>query len=139
MNKKLSHPRIAVTANAFSKNQTLVRALAENFPNHSLNTKGRYSERELIDVLKESDGAIVGLDKITDSVLADCPRVKILAKYGVGLDNLDLEACAKRGVVVAWEGGVNKRSVAEMTLGFMVGLMRNWYPTSFELKAVTWI
>ncbi len=129
---------IAVTANAFSRNETLVRALKKYFPNVTLNAKGRYSTEDLIEVLKVSDGAIVGLDKITDAVLAECPRLKIVAKYGVGLDNIDLEAAKKRGVEIAWVGGVNKRSVAEMTLGFMLGLMRNLYPTSHQLKQGTW-
>lgn len=132
------HPHIAVTANAFSRNETLVRALKEHFPHHSTNTKGRYSEAELIDVLKVSDGAIVGLDKITDAVLTQCPRLKVVAKYGVGLDNIDVAACKARGVAVAWEAGVNRRSVAELTIGMMLGLMRNWYPTSIQLKAGTW-
>lgn len=135
---KTQHPKIAVTANAFSRNKTLVGALKERFPNCSINAERRYAERELVDALKVSDGAIVGLDKITDAVLAQCPRVKVIAKYGVGLNNLDLAACKKRGVEVKWEPGVNKRAVAELALGFMLGLMRNIYPTSFQLKAGTW-
>lgn len=135
---KTQHPRIAVTANAFSRNQALVNALKESFPGCSLNAKGRYAEQELVSVLKESDGAIVGLDKITDAVLRQCPRLKVIAKYGVGLDNIDVDACKKCGVYVAWESGVNKRAVAELTMGFMSGLMRNWYITSLQLRAGTW-
>lgn len=135
---KTQHPRIAVTANAFSRNKTLVGALRERFPDHSINVERRYTEQELVGVLKESDGAIVGLDKITDAVLAQCPRLKVIAKYGVGLNNLDLDACKKRGVEVKWEPGVNRRAVAELALGFMLGLMRNIYPTSLQLKAGTW-
>lgn len=138
MKKNAIHKKIAVTANAFSRHPMLIAALAKDFPNHSLNAKGRYSESELISVLKESDGAIVGLDKITDTVLKECPRLKVIAKYGVGLDNVDLDACKKRGVEVKWEGGVNKRAVSEMTLGFILGHMRNWYTTSLQLKSGTW-
>ena len=134
----MQKPRIAVTANAFSRNETLVSALRKSFPTYSINTKGRYSEQELMAVLKESDGAIVGLDKITDGVLEQCPRLKVVAKYGVGLDNIDTVACKQRGVAVVWEPGVNKRAVAELTLSFMLGLVRNWYATSLQLKEGTW-
>ncbi|MEK7555173.1 MAG: phosphoglycerate dehydrogenase [Patescibacteria group bacterium] len=130
--------KIAVTANAFSKNEALVAALKTHFLDTSFNTKGRYLESELIAALKEAHGAIVGLDNITDTVLAECPGLKVIAKYGVGLDNIDLEAAKKRGVAVVWEAGVNKRSVSELTLGFMLALMRNWYVTSSDLKIGTW-
>ena len=66
------------------------------------------------------------------------PKLKIISKYGVGLDNIDLEACKKRNIVVKWSSGVNKRSVAEMTLGFMLALKRNLYLTSNSLKSQIW-
>ena len=66
------------------------------------------------------------------------PNLKIIAKYGVGLDNIDLKACDERNIKVGWTGGVNKRSVAEMTLGFMLALSRNLYLTSNQLKKNVW-
>jgi D-3-phosphoglycerate dehydrogenase len=56
----------------------------------------------------------------------------------VGLDNIDLDFCKERNVVVGWTGGVNKESVAEMALGFMIALTRNLFSTSNQLKQLTW-
>jgi D-3-phosphoglycerate dehydrogenase len=81
---------------------------------------------------------IVGVDKIDDEILSSCTNLKFISKYGVGLDNIDLEACEKRGVRIGWTGGVNKLSVAEMALGFMLMLSRNLYVTSNLLKNSKW-
>ena len=64
--------------------------------------------------------------------------MKIIAKYGVGLDNLDVEAAEELGIAVGWTGGVNKRSASEQTLGFMLGLSRNLFFSSFILKQGKW-
>lgn len=131
--------KIAVTANAFSKNEFLRKSLKQYFPNAVFNDTGkRFSEEELIKFLKDADAAIVGLDKIHARVLRELGRLKIIAKYGVGLDNIDLEACKNHDVSIGWNGGVNKLSVAEMTLGFMLGLSRNLYQTSSQLSRGQW-
>ncbi|PLX67347.1 MAG: hydroxyacid dehydrogenase [Denitrovibrio sp.] len=131
-------PKIVVTANAFSKNEFLVNELKKFTSNIVLNTSGRYTKEELISALKDADGAIVGLDKIDESVLKECKDLKIIAKYGVGLDNINLDDCKQFNIKVGWTGGVNKTSVAEMALGFMLMLIRNLYVTSNQLKDLTW-
>ncbi|MBR9706742.1 phosphoglycerate dehydrogenase [Candidatus Pacearchaeota archaeon] len=131
--------KIAATGGTFSSKEYLVSTLKETFPNCILNNTGkRYSFQELINVLKEVEGAIIGADIIDESVLEKCPNLKIISNYGVGLDNLDLAACAKYSVTIKNKEGVNKRSVAELTLGLMSGLMRNWYQTSLKLKENSW-
>ncbi|MCA6439610.1 MAG: phosphoglycerate dehydrogenase, partial [Chitinophagaceae bacterium] len=85
-----------------------------------------------------AEGIIVGLEPITPQLLDKLPDLRIIAKYGVGLDNINLSACAERGIQVGWTGGVNKTSVAEMALGFMLALSRNLYSTSNQLKQGVW-
>jgi phosphoglycerate dehydrogenase-like enzyme len=131
--------KVVVSNNAFSKNAFLVSKLKSHFPDATINTLGkRYVGVELIEYFKEADAAIVGLEIITPELLDSLPNLKIVAKYGVGLDNIDLEACKERNVVVGWTPGVNKRSVAEMTLGFMLALLRNLNITSNQLKNGNW-
>jgi D-3-phosphoglycerate dehydrogenase len=131
--------KIKVSNVAFSKNEHLVNSLRNNFPGAIVNHEGiRFNGELLIDYLSDADGAIVGLELIDDSVLEKLPKLKVIAKFGVGLDNIDLVACAKRNVVIGWTGGVNKTSVAEMALGFMLMLSRNLYSTSNLLKEGIW-
>lgn len=131
--------RVKVSVVAFSKNDFLVQSLLQHFPDAEVNATGkRFKKEELIRYFSDADAAIVGLEKIDDELLQSLPKLRMIAKYGVGLDNIDLDACKKRGVQVGWTGGVNKVSVAEMTIGFMLMLCRNLYITSNQLKTGTW-
>lgn len=131
---------IGVTTVAFSKNQKLVEKLSgAGFGQVKFNERGlRFTRTELIEYLSDCDGAIIGLDKVDQSLLEELPNLKVISKYGVGLDNIDLEACKDRGVSVVHTQGVNKRSVSEMALGFMLMLSRNLYITSNQLKNGVW-
>jgi D-3-phosphoglycerate dehydrogenase len=131
--------KIIVTSPSFSSNKILQKEIYKYFPNTILNLEGkRFNKTELIDYIKDSDGIIVGLEPIDDEVLDNCSNLKIVSKYGVGLNNIDLEACKKRDIVIGWTGGVNKLSVAEMTLGYMLMLCRNLFVTSNKLKNGIW-
>jgi phosphoglycerate dehydrogenase-like enzyme len=131
--------KIIVSTVAFSTNKILVNQLKKYFKDVIVNEKGvRIPENELVNYYKDADAIIVGLEKITPEILDQLPNLKIIAKYGVGLDNIDLEACNKRNIKIGWTGGVNKRSVAEMALGFMLSLFRNLHTTSNQLKNGVW-
>jgi len=131
--------KVKVSNIAFSKNRYLVDQLISQFPDAEVNVKGiRMNGDDLVEYFTGAEAVIVGLEQITPSLLDKLPEIKIIAKYGVGLDNVDLNACRERSVAVGWTGGVNKRSVAEMALGFMLALCRNLYITSNQLKQQTW-
>ena len=131
--------KIKVSTVAFSNNKDLVNELKKYFSDVIINEKGiRIPEKELVNFYKDADGIVVGLEKITPELLDQLPNLKIIAKYGVGLDNINLKACDERNIKVGWTGGVNKRSVAEMTLGFILALSRNLYLTSNQLKNNVW-
>ncbi|MEV9528508.1 phosphoglycerate dehydrogenase [Aliarcobacter butzleri] len=130
---------IAVTSPSFSSNKTLQQEIYKYFPNAKLNLDGkRFNKKELVEYIKDTDAIIVGLEPIDKEVLEQCQNLKIVSKYGVGLNNIDLEACKKRDITIGWTGGVNKLSVAEMTLGYMLMLCRNLFITSNELKNGIW-
>lgn len=131
--------KIAVTSPSFSINEVLQKEIYTYFPNAKLNLQGtRFNKEELMCYIQDADGIVVGLESIDETVLSACPKLKIVSKYGVGLNNIDVEACKKRGVYVGWTGGVNRLSVAEMTLGYMLMLARNLYVTSNQLKNGIW-
>lgn len=131
--------KVKVSTLAFSNNKTLVDLLLKDFPEALVNSEGkRVQGDDLVDYFKDTEAAIIGLEQITGEILDRLPSLKIIAKYGVGLDNIDIEACKGRNVEIGWTGGVNKRSVAEMALGFMLALSRNLYMTSNQLKELVW-
>ena len=128
-----------VTSPSFSQNKILQKEMHQYFPNAKLNLEGkRFGKKELLEYIKDADAIIVGLEPIDEEVLSQCKHLKIVSKYGVGLNNIDLDACKKRNIAIGWTGGVNKLSVAEMTLGFMLMMSRNLFITSNELKNGIW-
>lgn len=130
---------IKVTSPSFSKNATLRAELLERFPQAQFNDKGLKLEGEtLVAWLSDADAAIIGLEPISEGILAQLPRLRMVSKFGVGLDNIDQDACARRGIAVGWTGGVNRRSVSEMALSLMIGLTRNLYFASRQLHNGTW-
>jgi D-3-phosphoglycerate dehydrogenase len=131
---------IAVTSVAFSKEAYLRDRLLERFPNSIFNPRGEMlSRQELKAFLSNAEGAIVGRDLVNEDLLRNCPRLKIVSKYGVGLDNVDRHGCRKYGIAIGWTGGVNRLSVAEQALCFMLALCRNLYQTSYLLKSGQWV
>jgi len=136
----INNMTIGVTTVAFSKDDKLIAELKkQGFKKVLVNEpKRRFTQDELIDFLSQCDVAIVGLDKITEDVLSKVPKLKAISKYGVGLDNIDFEACKKYNVEILHTQGVNKRSVSEQALACMLMLSRNLYVTANDLKAGQW-
>ena len=128
--------KIVATSPSFSKNEILQKEIFKFFPDAKLNLEGkRFSKSELINFISDADGIIVGLEEIDDKVIQSCQNIKIVSKYGVGLNNLIF---TDKNIKIGWSGGVNRLSVAEMVLGYFLMLSRNLYQTSNQLKNGVW-
>lgn len=134
-----SNLKVVVTSRSFAKSTVLREELLRFFPNSVFNEDDKkLFGKELIEFINDADAAIVGVETIDSSVLEHTPELKIISKYGVGLDNIDQELLKNRDIFLAWTGGTNKRSVSELTLCFMLGLCRNVFGSSFKLKKLEW-
>lgn len=71
-------------------------------------------------------------------MLAALPELQVISKYGVGLDMIDCEALECRGVALAWAPGVNARSVAELTVAFMISLVHRLPESMAIARAGGW-
>lgn len=88
--------------------------------------RGPLSEARMLELAGEFDGFLCGDDDITDAVLAKAqPRLKVISKYGIGLDKIDLGACKERRIPVLFTPGVNHTTVAEHTFCLLLALVRN--------------
>ena len=107
---------------------------------------------ELKASLKDATALVVrNRTKVTADVIAAAPKLKVIARAGVGLDNIDIKAADAAGVVVVAGLGANAVSVGELTLGLALALLRNipghdvatrdggWIRTpGRELSGLTW-
>src|SRR5207237_10911977 len=94
--------------------------------------------QRLIDFLRGHAKAITGLDVLDEEVFAAVPELRVVSKYGVGLDMIDLAAARRHGVSVRWTPGVNRQAVAELAIGFMIALARHLVPLARDLRAGEW-
>jgi phosphoglycerate dehydrogenase-like enzyme len=136
----VSRAAVAVASRSFSRNPTLRQELLDRYPQSRFNDEGTavMSGQRLIDFLRGYDKAITGLDVLDDDVFRAVPELRIVSKYGVGLDMIDLDAARVHGVSVRWTPGVNRQSVAELTICFMIALCRSVVPLASELAAGGW-
>lgn len=131
--------KICVTSRSFSRNEFLKNHLKQKFKNVVFNDAGlSFNKNQLIEYLKDADGVILALDFLDEEVLSSCKKLKVISKYGVGLDNISFELLQKYDVKLGWTGGVNKRSVSELTLGFMLNSIRAAYESSALIQNKTW-
>ncbi|MFE9722712.1 phosphoglycerate dehydrogenase [Streptomyces sp. NPDC005794] len=80
---------------------------------------------ELLERIGEADALIVGMDPITADVMDAAPRLKVIAKHGVGTDTIDLDAARRRDIPVVFAPGSNSRAVAEYTFGLILSARRS--------------
>ncbi|MBU2702731.1 D-3-phosphoglycerate dehydrogenase [Sporomusaceae bacterium BoRhaA] len=101
--------------------------------------KGGWSEEEMIRHIKGMDAAIIGLDPISAKVIeAGLPSLKIVARNGVGVNNVDVDAARKAGVAVTLALGGNTISVCELVFGLMISLARSIPAQAFAVRQGRW-
>ncbi len=87
-------------------------------------TGGILDEKTMCRLLAPCEGLIVGVDPVNADVLAHAPSLRVISKYGVGLDNIDLTECEKRGIQVFRTLGANSNAVADYAFALMLGVAR---------------
>ncbi len=96
-------------------------------------------EAHLQSIVADAEYAISGQIGVSGAVLRAGKRLKLLHKWGVGVDNLDLETARELGIKVARTTGSNALPVAEFTLALMISSLRNLAPAAAELNHGRWI
>ena len=130
----ISNELIKVCSKSFSKNSNLRAQLLSQFPKAQFNENGvNFTTDTFAEFVGDSIAIIAGLEPVNTEFLNQCRDLKFISKFGVGIDNIDLDATKKYGVSVGWSGGLNRRSVSELVLCYMIGLTRNIFFSSREL------
>ncbi|HSR11863.1 MAG TPA: hydroxyacid dehydrogenase [Thermodesulfobacteriota bacterium] len=88
--------------------------------------------------IRKADGMIIGLPLLPGKIMAECPKLMIVARNGVGYDNVDVAAAAELGIVVTNTPGVNSDAVAEFTFGLLLSLVRRIPESWEELRRGGW-
>ena len=102
--------------------------------------RGPLSEARMLELAEEQfDAFLCGDDAITRAVLEKCaPNLKVISKYGIGLDKIDLPATKEMKIPVLFTPGVNHDTVAEHTFALILTLTKGLYPAISATKAGKW-
>lgn len=125
--KPLKQCKILVTPTSFARyDKKLLVALEKEVKSVSYNKICRpLKEKELLKLVGDIDGFIAGLDEITANVIEGAKNLRVISRYGTGVDNVDLAAAKAAGIYITNTPGSNAVSVAELTIGFSIALARD--------------
>jgi D-3-phosphoglycerate dehydrogenase / 2-oxoglutarate reductase len=96
-----------------------------------------YSKQELMEIAGDLDVAITGVDIWDEELIAKGKKLKLITKFGIGVDNIDVAAATARGIKVS-NAQASTNAVAELVIGFMVALERNLMTGNRVCKAGRW-
>lgn len=136
----MTHWRVLITTRSFRKldgpHQQILRDAGCEIVNSPIDHP--HSAAELADLISGIDAAILGVDDVGADVFARADRLKVVSRYGVGYDRVDLAAATAKNVVVTYTPGGNTNAVAELTLGFMLALARNLPRQDRQMRRADW-
>ena len=116
-------PRVLITTTSFQDTPGAHHDLLAEAGWEIVTARGPLSEADTLAAVGDVDAYICGDDLITDAVLAKAqPKLKVISKYGIGVDKIDVAACTARGIPLLFTPGVNHTTVAEHTFLLMLAL-----------------
>lgn len=131
--------KVAVCSRSFSGNPVLRAELLSRYKHVTFNDAGiQLGGDRLVEYLLGHQKAITALEIIDESVLARLPDLRVIGKYGVGLDMIDMRAMRAHGKRLGWTGGVNRRSVSELVISFAIGMLRHVPSAHREVLEGSW-
>lgn len=142
-------PILLVTATSFMRNEQLRKELASALDAFSDGSRPKVTYLDLKDSSSEAflndphfceavQSWLVGGEEVSETTLQRFPNLSLISKYGVGLDNIDFEACRSRSIRVEHEPGVNALAVAEHALGLILAITRNIHHNATLLRSGVW-
>src|SRR6185503_11998780 len=98
----------------------------------------RLEEDDLLEVLPGAQGIICGDDRITARVLAAAPDLRVISKWGTGIDSIDLESARRRGIVVCNTPNAFSEPVADTVMGYVLMAVRQLDRMNAEMHQGQW-
>jgi D-3-phosphoglycerate dehydrogenase / 2-oxoglutarate reductase len=133
--------RILLTTTSFQDTPGDHHALLDKEGYEIVRERGPLPEAKMLEVVAQGDfdGWLIGDDAVTRAVVQKAlPRLKVISKYGIGLDKIDVKAVTELKVPLTFCPGVNHTTVAEHTFGLLLAIYRDIIPECNFVKAGNW-
>lgn len=131
--------RILLTTTSFQDTPGVHHEMLDKAGFEIVRERGPLAEARMLELAGGFDGYLCGDDALTRAVIArSLPRLKVISKYGIGLDKIDVPAATELGVPVLFTPGVNHTTVAEHTFALMLAAVRNLVVEANHTAAGRW-
>jgi D-3-phosphoglycerate dehydrogenase / 2-oxoglutarate reductase len=137
--ERMATKRILLSTTSYQDTPGAHHELLDSQGYEIVRERGPLPESRMLELAGKFDGLLCGDDEITRAVLEkSLPRLKVLSKYGIGLDKIDLGACQELALPVLFTPGVNHTTVAEHTFCLLLALVRNLVDSVNATRAGKW-
>ena len=132
--------RILLTTCSYQDTPGPHHALMESQGWEIVRERGPLPESRMLELAGDFDAFLCGDDAITRAVIEkSLPRLKIISKYGIGLDKIDIPATKELNIPVLFTPGVNHTTVAEHTFGLLIGITKHIVTTAAAARQGEWL
>ena len=102
------------------------------------NTGRPYEKGEMLKLIRDVDGIIIGIDELSAEIIKKANALKVISKYGTGLDNIDTNMATNKKIVVTNTPTANVNAVADLTFGLILSLARRIPEADKKMKSGKW-
>ena len=134
----MTKPVVLISTRSFSTGNVDLFKLLNDSGSEVRKISTNHDVNEIKPDLNDAVAWIAGVAPITDEMLSLAPNLKIISRYGVGVDAVDLESAKKRGILVANTPGANSNSVAELALAHILSALRKLPISNSNVRASDW-
>ena len=135
----MSQVRVLLTTTSYQDIAGPHHELLESTGIEIVRERGPLGEARMLELVGDFDAILCGDDQITRAVLEKAtPRLKILSKYGIGVDKIDVQAATELGIPLSFCPGVNHTTVAEHTFALLLALVRNLVEIANATRSGNW-
>ncbi|MHC2995025.1 MAG: phosphoglycerate dehydrogenase [Candidatus Atribacteria bacterium] len=132
--------KILITPRSFASfSDKPLKMLTERGYKIKRNITGRpYKKEELLKLIRDVDGIIIGIDELSAEIIEEANELKVISKYGIGLDNIDINMATNKKIVVTNTPTANVDAVADLTFGLILSLARRIPEANKKTKSGKW-
>jgi len=118
--------KILITPRSFASisDKPIKMLTARGYEIQRNNTDRPYKKEEMLNLIRDIDGIIIGIDELSAEIIERADKLKVISKYGTGLDNIDINMATKKKIIVTNTPQANVDAVADLVFGLILGLAR---------------
>lgn len=132
--------KILVTPRSFaSASDKPMKMLTKKGYEIQINNTGRpYKKEEMLNLIRDVDGIIIGIDELSAEIIEEANELKVISKYGTGLDNIDINMATNKKIIVTNTPTANVDAVADLAFGLILSLARRIPEADQKTKSGKW-